>query len=143
MVRNSSIENVQTGVDELIAEILWGIVEFDLAESPAPEFALELGLSLWIRRVGRELEAVRPAVMQLRRALVEVGGLDLSTEPAPFLGVSGRTDALNLVAYACDLMRRASVSSGRSGGELASRAVEWCSSVPTAPRMGDLRVAHA
>jgi hypothetical protein len=115
--RCSSIDNLgaeKPDVDspELAPEMLRGIVRFGLFEPVGSELALELGLSIWMRRSSSDLGSVRTAMLAMRDALVTAGDLDPGTEPVPLLGRSDRADVLMLASYLCNLVKRAASSAG-------------------------------
>lgn len=99
-------------------------MEFDLLNRATSEIAVELGLSIWMRRAGADLVSLRASLLELRGALVEVGGLDPTTEPVPFCGVSDRADVLILASYVCGLVRRASTSTGSTPGAICERVID-------------------
>ena len=83
--------------------VLRGLVEIGHYEE---ELCLELGLSYWISRSEMRLDEAVPALLAMRIALVRASGLDLATEPVPFVGVNHRVDVLNLAAYLRGLIVR-------------------------------------
>ncbi len=84
--------------------VLRGLVEIGHYEE---ELCLELGLSYWINHSETRLDEAVPALLALRIALIQASGLDLATEPVPFVGVNHRVDVLNLAAYLRGLIVRA------------------------------------
>jgi hypothetical protein len=54
----------------------------------------------------------RGTLLDIRRVILEVCGLDPVTEPVPLVGRSPRLDVVNLVAYIGDLLRRAAPAEG-------------------------------
>ena len=54
----------------------------------------------------------RGTLLELREVILQVCGLDPSTEPVPLVGRSPRCDVVNLVAYVGDLLRRAAPRAG-------------------------------
>src|SRR6202020_2044033 len=81
------------------------------AFSGAP--SLELGISLRLRTSGTSLIEARSALLDIRGVILEVCGLDPSTEPFPMVGRSPRSAPLNLVRYLSELLRRTSAGPGR------------------------------
>jgi hypothetical protein len=120
---SSSIENLETENPELAPEVLRGIARFGLFEPVGPELALELGLSIWMRRNGADLGSLRSSMLAMRDALVQTGHLDPATEPIPLLGHSDRTDVLNLASYLCSLVKRAASSAGLEPEDISERAI--------------------
>jgi hypothetical protein len=83
-----------------------------LFEPAGTELAIELGLSVWMRRYGGDLISLRSSMLALRDALVMAGRLDPATEPVPLLGRAPRADVLNLAVYLGGLAARAAASAG-------------------------------
>jgi hypothetical protein len=94
--------------------LLSGLAQLGPVEPFSGDLSLELGLSVWLRTSGISLLQARRPLMEIRRVILEVCGLDPATEPVPLTGRSPRSDAINLVAYLSDLLRRAAAGSGRS-----------------------------
>jgi len=65
----------------------------------------------------------RGTLLEIRRAILEVCGLDPATEPVPLVGRSPGLDVVNLVAYVGDLLRRASAGVGCSVRAVADRVI--------------------
>ncbi len=84
--------------------VLRGLVDIGHYEE---ELCLELGLSYWISHSDTRLDEAVPALLALRIALIRASGLDLATEPVPFVGVNHRVDVLNLAGYLRGLIVRA------------------------------------
>ncbi len=116
-------------------------MEFDLLDGSASEMAVELGLSIWMRRADADLASVRLSLLQVRGPLVEAGGLDPTTEPVPFCGLSDRTDVVNLAAYVGDLVQRASSSAGHCAAALCDRVIDQLAEAPSP--VGGLRLFAA
>ncbi len=123
MRASTSRDDFQTEHPQLVPEILRGLVEFGLGDPSGSEITLELGVSIWMRRSGADLEAVRAAMIRLRGALVEAGELDPATEPLPLLSPSDRRDVLTLVSYLGGLVGRAASSAGCMAGEIAESVI--------------------
>jgi len=94
--------------------LLSGLAELGPVEPFSGDLSLELGLSVWLRTSGTSLLQARGPLMEIRRVILDVCGLDPATEPVPLVGRSPRSDAINLVVYLSDLMRRAAAGSGRT-----------------------------
>jgi len=118
-----SIDDCRTERPQLVPEILRGIVEFGLYDAADSETALELGLSIWMRRAGADLGSLRTTLIQLRRALLTVENLDRASEPLPFVGVSVRRDVLSLASYLGGLLERVAVSTGTRPGDVVERVI--------------------
>jgi hypothetical protein len=99
-------------------------VEFGLYDAADSETALELGLSIWMRRAGADLGSLRTTLIQLRQALLTVADLDRASEPLPFVGVSVRRDVLSLASYLGGLLERVAVSTGTRTGEVVERVIQ-------------------
>ena len=84
---------------------------------------LTLSLSAWIRRADVGLGTARDDLLGLRRALLEVSGLDRASEPVPLTGLDERRAVLNLAAYVVGLIGRAARAAGLERGEIVERAL--------------------
>jgi hypothetical protein len=93
-----------------------GMVQADLA--------LELGLSACMQMSGIELDDAISELWDIRQAVLEAGGMDLSTEPIPFGGSSDRLDLLNLALYLGNLLDRAASHGGSDIGTVVVRALD-------------------
>jgi hypothetical protein len=120
---STSRHNLRSEHPQLVPEILRGLVELGLDEPAGSEIALELGVSVWMRRSGADLESVRSAMIRLRGALVSAGDLDPASEPLPLLGRSDHRDVLTLVSYLGGLVGRAAVSAGCEPGDLVESVI--------------------
>ena len=86
--------------------LLEGLVELGPVEPFSGDLALELGISVWLRRSGTSLVQARGLLLDVRRVVLAVCGLDAATEPVPLVGRSPRHDVVNLATYVADLLRR-------------------------------------
>jgi hypothetical protein len=93
--------------------LLGGLAELGPVEPFSGDLSLELGISLWLRTSGTSLIEARSSLLEIRHVILEVCGLDPSTEPFPMVGRSPRSDVVNLVGYISELLRRASAGLGR------------------------------
>jgi len=82
--------------------LLGGLAELGPVDPFSGDLSLELGISLWLRRSGTSLMEARNMLLDIRRVILDVGGLDPATEPVPLVGRSPRLDVVNLVAYVGD-----------------------------------------
>jgi len=133
---SSSIEIFEPDAPDLEPEVLRGLAQFRLYEPLGTELALELGLSIWMRRSGADLYSLRSGMLGIRDALVEVGNLDPVTEPIPLLGRSDRTDVVNLAAYLGGLVRRAASSVGCGPEDIAEQAISHLGGCATSGVIG-------
>jgi hypothetical protein len=101
--------------------VLGGLAELGPVEPFSGDLSLELGISLWLRRSGTSLVQARTQLLDIRRILLDAGGLDAATEPVPLVGRSPRNDVVNLVAYVADLLERARHAAGLDVAELMER----------------------
>lgn len=136
MTGSSSIEIFEPEAPNLEPEVLRGLAQFRLYEPMGSELALELGLSIWMRRSGADLYSLRTCMLGIRDALVEVGNLDPVTEPIPLLGHSERTDVVNLAAYLGGLVRRAASSVKCGPEDIAEQAISHLGGRATAGVIG-------
>ncbi len=95
------------------AALLRGLAELGPVEQFSGDLSLELGISLWLRTSGTSLLEARSSLLEIRRLILDVSGLDPAIEPFPMVGRSPRSDVVNLVGYISELLRRASVGHGR------------------------------
>jgi hypothetical protein len=103
--------------------LLSGLAELGPVEPFSGDLSLELGISLWLRTSGTSLLQARSSLLEIRQVILEVCGLDPSTEPFPMVGRSPRSDVVNLVGYISELLRRASAGPGRGIGAVVDAVV--------------------
>ena len=77
---------------------------------------------MWLRRCSTSLEDARATLLELRRVIIDVCGMDAATEPRPLIGRSVKVDLVTLVAYLGDLLARGS-SAARCGPQEVARRV--------------------
>ena len=94
--------------------LLGGLAELGAVDPFSGDLSLELGISVWLRTSETSLFEARSSLLEIRRVILEVCGLDPSTEPFPMVGRSPRSDVLNLVGYISELLRRACAGMDRS-----------------------------
>jgi hypothetical protein len=102
--------------------LLRGLAELGPVDPFSGDLSLELGISVWLRTSQTSLIEARSSLLEIRRVILEVCGIDPSTEPFPMVGRSPRSDVVSLVGYLSDLLRRASASLAR-GVETVIEAV--------------------
>lgn len=112
--------NPPTAFTPLMARGLASLEPEDLIEG---SLALQLGMSAWLRRSSTDLTDAVQAMLDVRDALVEVSGLDATTEPVPLLVGDTRTAVLNLAIYLDGLVRRAASAAGVSRLSAVERAL--------------------
>lgn len=95
-----------------VPALLGGLAELGPVEPFSGDLTLELGISVWLRRSGTSLLEARGTLLEVREAILRVGGLDPSTEPVPLVGRSPRCDVVNLVVYVGGLLQRAAPRAG-------------------------------
>ena len=103
--------------------LLGGLAELGPVDPFSGDLSLELGISVWLHRSRTSLMEARGTLLEIRRVILEVCGLDPATEPVPLIGRSPRLDVVNLVAYVGDLLRRASAGVGCSVRAVADRVI--------------------
>jgi hypothetical protein len=103
--------------------LLSGLAELGPVEPFSGDLSLELGISLWLRTSGTSLLEARSSLLEIRHVILEVCGLNPSTEPFPMVGRSPRSDVVNLVGYISELLRRASAGLGRGVGSIVDAVV--------------------
>jgi hypothetical protein len=114
------VKDAPTGFGQAL---LTGLAEFGPVEPFSGDLSLELGISVWLRTSGTSLIEARSSLLEIRRLILEVCGLDPSTEPFPMVGRSPRSDVVNLVGYVSELLRRASAGLGRGVGAVVESVV--------------------
>ncbi len=102
--------------------LLRGLAELGPVDPFSGDLSLELGISVWLRTSETSLIEARSSLLEIRRVILKVCGIDQSTEPFPMVGRSPRSDIVNLVGYISELLRRASAGLGR-GMETVIEAV--------------------
>lgn len=103
--------------------LLQGLAELGPVAPFSGDLSLELGVSIWLRHSGISLAEARRQLLEIRRVLVAVCGLDPVSEPIPLVGRCLRLDVVNLVAYLADLLRRGAARGGLSPTEVAEQVV--------------------
>jgi hypothetical protein len=103
--------------------LLSGLADLGPVEPFSGDLSLELGISLWLRTSGTSLLEARSSLLEIRHVILEVCGLNPSTEPFPMVGRSPRSDVVNLVGYISELLRRASAGLGRGVGSIVDAVV--------------------
>ncbi len=88
--------------------LLRGLAELGPVDPFSGDLSLELGISLWLRTSETSLIEARASLLEIRRVILEVCGIEPSTEPFPMVGRSPRSDVVNLVGYLSELLARAS-----------------------------------
>ena len=102
---------------------LTGLAELGTIDAFRDDLSLELGLSLWLRRSGTSPRQAVVELLEIRRSILAVSGLDPAYEPVPLIGRSAKVDLLLLAAYVSHLLERAVTASGWSRGTLLARVV--------------------
>jgi hypothetical protein len=93
--------------------LLRGLAELGPVDPFSGDLSLELGISVWLRTSETSLMEARSSLLEIRRVILAVCGIEPSTEPFPMVGRSPRSDVVNLVGYVSELLRRASAGLGR------------------------------
>jgi hypothetical protein len=100
--------------------LLHGLAELGPVDLASGDLSLELGISVWLRRNQTSLEDARHLLLDIRGRVLEASGLDVTTEPLPFVGRSLKLDVVTLVAYIGDLLRRGAAALGCAPRVLAA-----------------------
>ena len=101
--------------------LLQGLAELGPVDLASGDLSLELGISVWLRRHETSLEEARHLLLDIRGRVLEASGLEVATEPLPFVGRSLKLDVVNLVAYIGDLLRRGASALGCAPRVLAAK----------------------
>ena len=76
----SMVKDAPTGFGPAL---LGGLAELGPVEPFSGDLSLELGISVWLRTSGTSLIEARSSLLEIRRVILEVCGLDPATEPVP------------------------------------------------------------
>jgi len=110
-----------------VAEVVRGMAALRAAGEPRrhteDDLAVPLGLSAWIVRAAVDLPDAYDALLVLRSALVEAGGLHRASEPVPMRLADPRASLRNLGAYLYELLGRAARHAGLSEMALSERTL--------------------
>jgi hypothetical protein len=126
--------STDTGFPETV---LRGLVTLGPVNLRRDNLTLELGLSLWMRQSGIDVEDASEVILDLRNILIQVAGLDPRREPTPFVGRSPELDLVNLTGYLGGLLLRASVAAQCSPGVVA----EWVTQIANGAVQSPVRAA--
>ena len=116
-------QTVITAQNEFAPMMLRGLVGLGPVDQRRGDLALELGLSLWMRRCGTNVLQAQSDAMVAREAVVEVAGMELGFEPIPLVGRSPKADLVNLAGYLSQLIRRAAATIECDPGVAVERAI--------------------
>lgn len=100
-----------------------GLVEFVPNDLIGGNLSLVCALSAWLRFNDVDVSEACAGFLRLRGALVEVSGLDASSEPIPLMAGDAPTALMGLGAYMHGLIRRAAAHSRRPAPVLVEEAV--------------------
>jgi len=88
------------------------------------DLTIPLGLSAWIVRAAIGLPDAFDSLLRLRRAVLDVSGLDLRSEPVPLRVGDPRAALRSLGAYLFALVHRAAHHAGMTPLELAEATLQ-------------------
>jgi hypothetical protein len=108
-------------------EAMLGLADLGPEDLAQGNLTVPLGLSLWMRRGGIDIEAARDAMFDLRAALLGASGLDERTEPVPLIVADPVAATISLAVYVDDLLQRAARMTATSRIDMAQRALELVS----------------
>lgn len=115
---------VETGRSLQFATALaHGVADFRADDLAHGALTLTFGLSAWMRRTSVGLEEAWAGVLLLRDALLEVAGLDRTTEPIPLRANDARTALVSMTVYLDGLLERAAHVSRKGRRVVAADAV--------------------
>jgi len=100
---------------------LAGLARGDLVEG---NLTLLFALSAWLRLAGIGTVPACSSLLVLRRALVEVSGLDRESEPVPLLAGDSRSALVGLAIYLHDLIGRSASHAHSSMVTIVEEALE-------------------
>jgi hypothetical protein len=109
---------------EFAAELARGVADFREADLAHDALTVTFGLSAWMRRCSVGFEEAWAGVALLRAALLEVAGLDRTTEPVPLRAGDARTALVNMTVYLDGLVSRAARLTGSKRLEVIAGAVD-------------------
>jgi hypothetical protein len=104
-----------------------GLADLEPEDLAQGNLTVPLGLSLWMRRGGIDIEAARDAMFDLRAALLSASGLDERTEPVPLIVADPVAATISLAVYVDDLLQRAARMAETSRIDMAQLALELVS----------------
>jgi hypothetical protein len=122
----SSLADTSAGTDSLLGfarSAGLGLTEFSPEDLSGGNLSLVFALSAWLRLNDLDISEGCAALFGLRRALVEVSGLDASSEPIPLMAGDSRTGLVGLGAYMHGLIRRAAAQARRPAQLVVEEAV--------------------
>ncbi len=122
----SSLEDTSAGSDSLLGfarSAGLGLTEFVPEDLLGGNLSLVFALSAWLRMNDIDISEGCAILFGLRRALVEVSGLDASSEPIPLMAGDSRTALVGLGAYMHGLIRRAAARARRPAQLVVEEAV--------------------
>jgi hypothetical protein len=120
----ASTTTVHSGFPETA---LRGLVSLGRAGSSRADMTLELGLSIWMRQCGVDIDEASDELWNVRGILLEVASFDPRSEPVPFSGRSPELDLVNLAAYLSGLVHRVSAATQCTPSVVA----EWVTQIAT------------
>jgi hypothetical protein len=118
------IRAAQTVDVALASHVLHGLVALETGGARENDLCLELGLSLWMRRSGVDIDSAWATVTALPRFVAAEADLDPRTEPIPLVGRSMKLDLINVVVQLGQLIPRAARSAGCTSTEIVERSLE-------------------
>ena len=89
-----------------------GLARIEPQDLAPGNLTLPLELSRWMHEARLDEREAIVVLLDLRRALLKAGGLDVSTEPVPLLAGDSRHALVALATYLEGLVRRASFVAG-------------------------------
>jgi len=96
--------------EEFAQEVLRGLVDLGPDAFDGTDLCLELGLSVWMRRSGADLDAALGTLGRLSWLVAEAGGLNPRCEPVALVGRSPEADVLSVVMCLGHLVFRAALT---------------------------------
>ncbi|MGP0031182.1 MAG: hypothetical protein ACLPVF_11825 [Acidimicrobiales bacterium] len=110
--------------DAFASTVLRGLLDLGPTDPREKDLALELGLSLWLRRCDTSVGDARVVLLDLRDAVIDASGLDPEFEPIPLVGRSLEADLVNLTDYLGRLVPRAANAAQCAPRAMVERTIE-------------------
>ncbi len=104
-----------------------GVAELSPEDPTHGAIELTSGLSAWMGRTSVGLEEAWAGVLMLRRALLEVAGLDFESEPTPLRPLDPNIALVGMTVYLDGLLERAARATAKGRWAVAGDAVELLS----------------
>lgn len=100
-----------------------GVADFRPEDLAYGALTLSFGLSAWMRRASVGIDEAWAGVLLLRTTLLQVAGLDRSSEPVPLRTTDDRTAFVSTTVYLDGLLGRAACALGKTRKDVTADVV--------------------